>query len=118
MLSELDSLKVNHHNEQVREKAEKLIRQIKEYGRRGDLHEGAPLRRGISSILAIATEPRMEVSLPWLDPGSKDDRFIASVIEVMRARSRSSVVAVTRDINVQNKAAFARLPFVEPPERV
>jgi predicted ribonuclease YlaK len=60
----------------------------------------------------------MEASLPWLDPSSKDDRFIASIIEVMRGRSRSPVVAVTRDINVQNKASFARLPIVEPPEPV
>jgi hypothetical protein len=118
VLSELDSLKINHRNEQVREKAEKLIRQIKEYARRGDIHEGAPLLRGISSILAIAIEPRMEKSLPWLDPSSKDDRFIASVIEVMHGRSRSPVITVTRDINVQNKAAFARMPFVEPPDQI
>ena len=35
VLSELDSLKINHRNEEVRNKAEKLIRMIKEYRRRG-----------------------------------------------------------------------------------
>jgi predicted ribonuclease YlaK len=58
----------------------------------------------------------MEESLPWLDADNRDDRFIASAIEVMRARPRSAVVIVTRDLNLQNKAEFASLPFVEPPD--
>ena len=28
---------------------------------------------------------------------------------------RSPVTMVTQDINLQNKAEFARIPFVEPP---
>lgn len=53
----LDKLKVDHRSEIVRQKAEKLIRQIKEYRRRGKL-----------------------------------------------------------DLNLQNKAEFARVPFLEPPK--
>jgi predicted ribonuclease YlaK len=60
----------------------------------------------------------MAESLPWLDAGNRDDRFIASVIEVMRAHPRSAVVIVTRDVNLQNKAEFASLPFVEPPDPI
>jgi hypothetical protein len=37
------------------------------------------------------------------------------VIEVMRMKPRSAVLLVTRDINLQNKAEFANIPFVEPP---
>jgi PIN domain len=123
VLSELDSLKVNHRVETVREKAEKVISRIKEYRRRaaaagGRLTDGAVVVTGVSNIIAIAVEPKMEASLPWLDPASKDDQILASVIEVMRMRPRSPVLLVTRDINLQNKAEFANIPFVEPPDPI
>lgn len=116
VLSELDLLKVNHRNEEVRQKAEKLIRMIKEYRRRGKLTVGVTLVKGKSQIQALAIEPDMEGSLPWLDSNNNDDRLLSGVIEVMRSRPRSPVIAVSRDINFQNKAEFANIPFVEPPE--
>lgn len=118
VLSELDALKINHRNENIRERAELLIRKIKEYRRRGMLTAGIPAVKDKIDILAVATEPDIRQSLPWLDPGNNDDRFLAAVIEIMRARPRSAVALVSRDINLQNKAEFARLPFVEPPEPV
>ena len=45
-----------------------------------------------------------------------DDRLLATVVEVMRLHPHSPVTLVTRDINLQNKAEFACIPFVEPPE--
>jgi hypothetical protein len=116
VLSELDTLKVNHRNETVRRKAETLIRQIKEYRRRGNLTRGVPVVKDKIDIVGIATEPSMETTLPWLDLENNDDRLLAAVIEVMRGRPRSPVIIVSRDINLQNKAEFARVPFVEPPE--
>ncbi len=116
VLSELDSLKVNHRNEDVRKKAEKLIRMIKEYRRRGKLTTGVTLVKGKSQIQALAIEPTMKESLPWLDSNNNDDRLLAGVIEVIRSRPRSPVIEVSRDINFQNKAEFANIPFVEPPE--
>jgi rRNA-processing protein FCF1 len=118
VLVELDELKVGHRNPDVREKAEGLIRRIKGYRGRGRLTDGVPLRNPASTIRSIGTEPAMAESLPWLDAGNRDDRFIASVIEVMRAHARSAVVIVTRDVNLQNKAEFASLPFVEPPDPI
>ena len=116
VLSELDALKINHRNEDVRNKAEKLIRMIKEYRRRGDLRSGVALLKDMIYIQALVIEPDMEKSLPWLDPASNDDRLLAGVIQVMRSHPRSPVVAVSRDINLQNKAEFAKIPFVEPPD--
>jgi hypothetical protein len=121
VLSELDSLKVNHRVEDVRKKAERVIRQLKEYRRRADsvgkrLSDGVVLVSGISQVFTIAAEPRMEESLPWLDSKNNDDRLLATVIEVMRMRPRSPVWLVTRDINLQNKADYANVPFVEPPD--
>jgi hypothetical protein len=116
VLSELDALKINHKNQRVRKKAETLIRKIKEYRRRGSLSDGVVLVRGKSNIFAIAVEPKMKDSLTWLDENNVDDRFVASVIEIMRLHPRSAVTAITLDINLQNKLEFARIPFVEIPD--
>ena len=116
VVSELDRLKVEHRNESVRGKAEQLIRRLKEYRRRGGLTQGVPLVTGRSRLLALAVEPRMEDALPWLDASNADDRIVASVLEVMRRFPRSPVALVTRDLNLQNKAEFARIPYLEPPE--
>lgn len=123
VLSELDSLKINHRVEGVREKADKVIRRLKEYRRRANvigkrLTDGTDLVSGVSEVVTLATEPRMEDSLPWLDSKNKDDQILATVIEVMRMRPHSTVWLVTGDINLQNKAEYANVPFVEPPDPV
>ncbi len=119
ILEELDGMKVGGRNETLRTKAEGLITRIKGYRARGSgqasLLDGVPLRKGVSQLKARALEPKMEDSLPWLDPSNQDDRFIAGFLEVMRSYPRSAVVLITLDVNLQNKAAFARLPFIEPP---
>ena len=115
VLRELDLLKT-WKKPGVREKAERLIRQVREYRRRGRLFDGVPLRNGVSSIFSVATEPAMEASLPWLDPANQDDRLIASAIDVARRYLRAPVALVTRDANVENKADFAGLACLQPPE--
>jgi len=116
VLSELDKLKVDSRSDSVRQKAEKLIRQIKEYRRRGRLTDGVTLVRDKSQIVATAVEPTLSRSLPWLDANNNDDRLLASCLEIMRQMIDSRVMLLTRDINLQNKAEFARIPFLEPPE--
>lgn len=116
ILSELDALKVNHRNENVREKAEKLIHQIKDYRRRGKLSDGVPLIKDKVDVMAMAVEPNMQSTLPWLDATNMDDRFLGSVIEVMKEMPQTPVIIVTRDVNMQTKAEYAQIPFVEPPE--
>lgn len=116
VLAELDALKVNHRVEEVRKKSERIIRQVKEYRRRGRLSEGVTIVRDVSELIAIATEPNMSDSLPWLDSSNNDDRLLASVVDVMRQRPHSPVILVTRDLNLQNKAEFACVPFCEPPD--
>lgn len=116
VLSELDSLKVNHRNTEVREKAEGLVRRIKGYRARGSLRDGVPLRTGKSNLFSVAVEPDFSATLPWLESSNADDRLVATFVEVMRRNPRSAVVLVTRDLNLQNKLEFARLPFMEPPD--
>jgi rRNA-processing protein FCF1 len=116
VLSELDKLKIEHRVAEVREKAETLVRRIKGYRTRGPLGDGVPLRRDRTTLRTIALEPDFSDTLPWLDPGNGDDRILATFVEVMRTNSRTQVVLVTRDINLQNKAEYAGLPFIEPPD--
>lgn len=115
VLSELDELKVTHRVEDVRKKAEGIIRRIQNLRGRGRLTEGVTLAKDVSILRSIAVEPNFDNTLSWLDPSNEDDRILAGFLEVMKKHPRSSVILVTRDINLQNKAEFARLPFTEPP---
>lgn len=116
VLGELDRLKVEHRNPDFRAKAEGVINRLKSYRGRGELTHGVVLCRNVSMIKTIAVEPTVEETLPWLDAANDDDRILASFVEVMRQHPRTPVILVTRDINLQNKAEYAGLPFVEPPD--
>jgi hypothetical protein len=116
VLSELDQLKVTGRVESVRDKAQRLVRQMMEYRRRGNLNDGVVLRKGSHRLRTLAVEPDFEKTLPWLDPANNDDRILAGFMEVMRQHPRCPVVVVTGDINLTNKAEYARVPCVPPPE--
>lgn len=117
ILGELDKLKVTARGEDTRDKVKGIIRQIKDLGRRADLQRGVPVLEGRITARSVAIEPKVTEALPWLDSTNEDDRFLASVIELIRENVRSIVVIVTLDVNLQNKARLARLPFCEPPPR-
>lgn len=114
VVAEIDAHKSDHRNGSRRKKAERIVRKISEYRRRGRLIDGVTLVRDVSTISAVAAEPRMADALPWLDPSTPDDRFLASAMEVMRTNTRAPLVVITRDVNLQNKLEFARLPFLDP----
>jgi len=116
VLAEIDDLKVNYRRDAVREKAERIVRQVKGYRTRGQLVDGVPLRKGRSTIRAVAVEPSRHTALSWLSWDSPDDRILSAVLEIMRASPGQAVALVTRDINLQNKADFARIPYLEPPD--
>lgn len=115
VLSELDTHKIIHGNEHVREKAQSMIRRIKEYRRRGPLYEGVVIVKDKITLRTIPNEPVMTQSLPWLNPNNADDRLLASTIEVIRTSFDRKVLIVTSDINLQNKAEMAGVPFCEVP---
>lgn len=115
LLSELDTIKTNHRDPVVKQKAQAVIRQIKEYARRGSLSDGVTIVTNRIRLRALAVEPRVDETLPWLDPTVPDDRMLASTVEAMRMHPRSTVALVTGDINLQNKATFAGVTFLEPP---
>lgn len=115
VLKELDELKVGGRNEDLRNKVKSVSNRLKEYLRRGDAAVGVPIVRDRIMLRSLAIEPRVEQSLPWLDASNADDRFLASVIEIMRQHVRSRVGIVSEDINMLNKANLARIPVWEPP---
>lgn len=116
VLSELDKLKMFHKNKDVRDKAQGIINRIKELRRRGKLTEGVVLVKNKSTLRALAVEPNFNKTFSWLDINNNDDRILASLIEVMKLHPKTVVTLVTSDINFQNKAEFARIPFTEPPD--
>lgn len=114
VLSEIDRLKNGHRHDSVREKAHGLVRQLKEFRRRGSLLGGVKLTNKGPLIRLIACEPVFDHTLSWLDPSVPDDRIICSVIEAIRLHPRTPVYAASHDINFQNKAEYAGVPFTEP----
>jgi hypothetical protein len=116
VLAELDKHKINDRNPAVRDKAKQLVRQLMEYRRRGSLAGGVVIRKDKITLRTLAVEPDFESTLSWLDRTNDDDRILAGFIEVLRQHPRCPVFLVTADINLTNKADYAGLPCLPPPE--
>lgn len=114
VLAELDNLKNFARDPAFREKVGRVIRRIKGWRKQGSLSGGVTLHRTIR-VRAIAEEPDVRSTLSWLDPSNRDDRIIASALEVQVLVPAAQVILVTADINLQNKAEAARLPYEETP---
>ena len=112
VLAELDSLKYTHRNPDFREKVRGVIVRIKGWRKQGSLLAGVTVHKTIT-VRAIGIEPDMENSLSWLDKENRDDRIIASVLEVQSAHPTSDVILVTGDVNLLNKADLASIEAAE-----
>jgi hypothetical protein len=114
VLGELDRLKTEHRNPDVREKAKAAITRIKGWRLQGSLSAGVTVDKTIT-VKACHSEPDMTRTLTWLDGDVQDDRILASVIALQAERPSSRVVLVTGDINLQNKADAALVETAEAP---
>jgi len=112
VLSEIDQLKISHRNEDVRNKARKIIAMIKGWRKQGSLPSGVTVDKSIK-IRALSIEPNMTKTLSWLDKENPDDRIVASVLEIQSQYPASRVVLVTDDINLQNKAETAMIEYLD-----
>jgi len=97
VLAELDELKRTRSAQSVGEKAEKAIRIIKGFRRQGSVLDGVTVAKTIT-VQMIPTEPRIADLPSWLDPDNKDDRIIASALEIQCAQPSATVVLVTDDM--------------------
>jgi hypothetical protein len=114
VLGELDRLKIEHRNPDVRDKAKAVITRVKGWRQQGSLSIGVTVDKTIM-VRACHSEPDMKRTLSWLDPTVQDDRIIASVIALQAKQPSSRVILVTGDINLQNKADAAMVETAEAP---
>ena len=112
VLAELDTMKTSHRNQDFREKVKRAITRIKGWRNQGPLLDGVTVSRTIT-VRAVAIEPDMQHTLSWLDEHNRDDRIIATVLEVQSAYPAARVVLVTGDVNLLNKADVAKIKNAE-----
>ncbi len=103
VLGELDKLKIEHKNPDVRDKAKKIITRFKGWRKQGSLSDGVTVNKTIT-VRAEHKEPNMKNTLSWLDKENSDDRIIASVLSVQSESPSAKIILVTGDINLLNKA--------------
>lgn len=116
VLSELDDLAMKTRDESFREKVKAAIRRYKGWREQGRLVDGVTVNRTIT-VRSVAREPNFEKTLHWLDRTIRDDRIVASVLELQRAMPSAVIVLVTSDVNLQNKADAASIACTESPSR-
>lgn len=114
VFEELDSLKVHHRDPDFREKVKAVIRRFDTLRGKKSLVTGIRIGKGIT-LRAEAREPQFGNTLSWLVRDNKDDRIIASVVEVLRNSPDAVVILVTADTNLRNKADLAGIPCAKPP---
>ncbi|MBL7706839.1 MAG: hypothetical protein JNM21_14930 [Taibaiella sp.] len=112
VLSELDELKIKSSKPEFQTKVKAVIKRLKGYRQQGDVLEGVITDRSITHKM-IAVEPNFERTLSWLKKDNNDDKIIASVLEIQRENPSAIVKLVTSDMNLQNKAAMAGLPYCD-----
>jgi hypothetical protein len=112
VLGELDRLKIEHRNPDIREKAKKIISRIKGWRLQGSLSDGVTVDKSIT-VKASHSEPDMENTLSWLRADNQDDRIVASVLALQAQEPTAHVVLVTGDINLLNKADAALIDTAE-----
>jgi rRNA-processing protein FCF1 len=115
VLTELDRLKTEARNEEFRKKVASAIRRIKGWRAQGSLITGVTVDQTIR-LIAVPHEPDFSATLSWLQRDNNDDRIIASILELQRRNPSSVVILVTGDLNLQNKAEAAGIPWSELPE--
>ena len=91
-----------------RDKVNKVITRVKGWRNQGTLRRGVTVD-GTITVRAVAIEPNMQDTLTWLDKENRDDRNIASVLEVQSTYPNARVILITVDVNLANKADLARI---------
>jgi hypothetical protein len=108
VLSELDERK---RDPRTREAAQKVIRQLEDFDRRGDTSVGVRLA-GKLTVREATISPDMGQTLPWLRSDVPDDLIIAGALELRWRDLTSRVAVAASERNVRNKARHARLGVV------
>lgn len=114
VLGELDDLKDRGKTQELRDQAQAVVRRLKGLRDKGNLAIGVKLTKTIT-VRAEAREVDVRSVLDWLDPAVPDDRLLAAALRLQSDHPAGSVVLVTSDLNLQNKADAVGLPYIETP---
>jgi predicted ribonuclease YlaK len=109
---ELDELKRNGRNPEIREAARRADTRLKGLRDNGDVRKGARVAGDVFAVFEHK-EPRSGGLPEWLDLDVPDDRLVASALLLQSSHPGSRVVTATGDMNLQNKLAAVGLPFIE-----
>jgi hypothetical protein len=115
VIGELDKLKRLHANKEMRARVVDIIRRLKQWRATGDVVRGVQLSDAVT-LRMIPNEPDFKQAPSWLDPENNDDRIVASALEIQRGNPGATVILITSDLNMQNKASMAHMPSVDPSE--
>jgi rRNA-processing protein FCF1 len=113
VVAELDDLKDRGRTEDVRAKATAALRRLKGFRDRGDLRRGVTVE-GQVQLRVEHREVQVREVLDWLDPTVPDDRILGGSLDLQARNPSATVVLVTSDMNLQNKAAAVGMPFADP----
>lgn len=108
--SELDDRK---RDTRTRDAAQKVIRQIEDFDRRGDTFAGVRLS-GNLTVREVPISPDMSQTLPWLRADVPDDSIVAGALELLWRDLTCRIAIVASDRNVRNKARLAGLGSIHP----
>ncbi len=111
VLRELDDLKRNGRNEQVRELARKADQRLKKYQDNGDVLRGAKVA-GQVFVKFEHIEPKQEGLPTWLDLDTPDDRLVASALLLQSKHPGSAFYVITNDLNMRNKLSAVGMPYL------
>lgn len=110
VLSELDDKK---RDPKTRDAANKVIRQLTDFDRRGDTLAGVKVAGNVT-YREVVGHPDMSQTLPWLRADVPDDLVIAGALELAWQDLTARVAVVASDRNLQNKARVAGLTRINP----
>lgn len=113
VVAELDDLKDRGRTDDVRVKAAAALRRLKGFRDRGDLRIGVTVE-GQVKLRMEHREVQVREVLGWLDPTVPDDRILGGSLDLQARNPSATVVLVTSDMNLQNKAAAVGMPFADP----
>jgi hypothetical protein len=117
VLGELDDLKDRGKTQDLRDQAQGVVRRLKGLRDKGDLAVGVALTKTMT-VKTEAREVDVRGVLDWLDPTVPDDRLLAAALRLQSDHPAGSVVLVTSDLNLQNKADAVGMPYLETPATV
>jgi rRNA maturation endonuclease Nob1 len=117
VLAELDDLKDRGRTQELRDQAQGVIRRLKGLRDKGNLATGVKVTKTIT-VQTEAREVDVRGVLDWLEPAVPDDRLLAASLRLQSDHPSGSVVLVTSDLNLQNKADAVGMPYVETPPTI